>query len=605
MTFTLFDFIYLLGSLGLFLFGMKIMSEGIQKAAGDRMRQILSAMTSWRVLGLLTGVLVTALVQSSSATTLMVVSFVNAGLLQLGQAISVIMGANIGTTITAWVITLFGFKIDISTFAVPLFAVSIPLIYLKRETLNSLGEFLIGFSLLFLGLQFLKDSMPDLQSHPEALEVLRSYTDMGFASILLFLLIGTLMTLLVQSSSATVAITLIMCSKGWIPFEIATAMILGENIGTTITANLAALGANVNAKRAALSHLLFNVFGVLLVLIFFYPFTNMIADWLIDMGVGDPHELYVYTAHLSEVYDPACMSAISSPDQLTDPVLAAVQAQIASLAATVSIGLSLFHTTFNVLNALIMIWFVPIYVKICQRVIPVKKARQGITGQTHLRYIRAGILPTGEIGLLQVQQELAEYATRVTHMMTYCEGMLKSDNPYELKKLYNRCEQDEDVSDMVEVEIADYLNKISHTELGKESQGDILVYYRVATEIESVADAAVGIAREINRYHQLGRNYSDTVRNNLLQIHALATETANKMAELLHRDKLSEADARESYTLEKQLNDLRTLLKAQNMDNVRTQLYDYPESVNYMDIVGHYEQLGDYVLNVVQAATKG
>ena len=605
MAFTLFDFIYLLGSLGLFLFGMKIMSEGIQKAAGDRMRQILAAMTSRRVLGLLTGVLVTALVQSSSATTLMVVSFVNAGLLQLGQAISVIMGANIGTTVTAWVITLFGFKIDISTFAIPLFAISIPLIYTKREQLNSLGEFLVGFSLLFLGLQFLKDSMPDLQSHPEALEFLRGYTDMGFASILIFLLIGTIMTLLVQSSSATVAITLIMCSKGWIPFEIATAMILGENIGTTITANLAALGANINAKRAALSHLLFNVFGVLLVLIFFYPFTNMIANWLMNMGIGDPRELYEYTSRLSQVYDPASMSAISSTETLADPSLAAIQAQIGSLAAVVSVGLALFHTTFNMLNAFVMIWFVPVYVKICQRAIPMKKSKKGDTEQTHLRYIRAGILPTGEIGLLQVQQELAEYASRVSQMMSYCEGMLKTDNPVELKKLYNKCEQEEDISDAVEVEIADYLNKISHTELGKESQSDILVYYRVATEIESVADAAVGIAREINRYLQLGKSYTDMVRNNLLQIHSIATETALKMAELLRRNKLSESDARESYTLEKQLNDLRTLLKAQNMENVRTQKYDYPESVSYMDLVGYYEQLGDYVLNVVQAATKG
>ena len=515
------------------------------------------------------------------------------------------MGANIGTTVTAWVITLFGFKIDISTFAIPLFAVSIPLIYMKREQLNSLGEFLIGFSLLFLGLQFLKDSMPDLQSHPEALAFLQGYTDMGFGSILLFLLIGTIMTLVVQSSSATVAITLIMCSKGWIPFEIATAMILGENIGTTITANLAALGANINAKRAALSHLLFNVFGVLLVLIFFYPFTNMIANWLVHMGVGDPRDLYEYTNQLSQIYDPASMSAIASAEPLADPSLAAIQAQIVSLATTVSIGLSLFHTTFNLLNAFVMIWFVPVYVKICKRAIPMKKSKKGTTEQTHLRYIRAGILPTGEIGLLQVQQELAEYASRVTHMMSYCEGMLKTESPVELKKLYNKCEQEEDISDAVEVEIADYLNKISHTELGKDSQSDILVYYRVATEIESVADAAVGIAREINRYHQLGKTYTDTVRNNLLQIHIIATETALKMTELLRRDKLTESDARESYTLEKQLNDLRTLLKAQNMDNVRTQKYDYPESVSYMDLVGYYEQLGDYVLNVVQAATKG
>ena len=274
MEYGIVDVLYLLGALTLFLYGMKVMSDGLQKISGDKMRSILSAMTKNRFLGVLTGVLVTALIQSSSATTLMVVSFANAGLLSLGQSISVIMGANIGTTVTAWIISLLGFKFDIATFAVPLLAVALPLIFSKKENWNSWGEFVIGFSLLFLGLQFLKDSMPDLQSNPEILSFLQRYTDMGFGSVLLFLFIGTLMTIVVQSSSATVAITLIMCVKGWIPFEMGTAMILGENIGTTITANLAALNANVIAKRTAFSHFLFNVMGVVWVLVFYYPLVN-------------------------------------------------------------------------------------------------------------------------------------------------------------------------------------------------------------------------------------------------------------------------------------------------------------------------------------------
>lgn len=606
MSYTLFDFIYLLGSLGLFLYGMKIMSEGIQKAAGDKMRQILSAMTSNRVFGVLTGLLVTALVQSSSATTLMVVSFVNAGLLKLGQAVSVIMGANVGTTVTAWVITLFGFKIDISAFAVPLFALSIPLIYMKRDKMNSLGEFLIGFSLLFLGLQFLKDSMPDLRSNPEALAFLQGYTNLGFGSVLLFLLIGTIMTLIVQSSSATVAITLIMCSKGWIPFEIATAMILGENIGTTITANLAALGANINAKRAAFSHLLFNVFGVVIVLIFFYPFTRLIADILISIGAGDPRALYEYTTTLSNSYDAETIAAISSTETLADPVLAGVQTKLIGLAGTVSVGLSLFHTLFNMLNVLVMIWFVPIYVRICEAVItPKTKKSKGSRATTnHLRYIRAGILPTGEIALIQVQQELAEFAKKATAMMNYDQTMLESEDAELVQSSYNNAERDEDLCDIIEVEIADYLNRIAHTEIGSTAQNDILVYFRVATEIESIADSCVSIARELNRYNSLGKRYTPMVREHLIQIHNLARETAIKMIELLQKEDLDENSAKESYTLEKQLNTLRTTLKSQNLDNVRENLYDYPESVSYMDLVAHYENLGDHVLNIVQAITE-
>jgi len=287
MDYSFFDFLTLIGSLGLFLYGMKIMSEGLQKVAGDKMRSILSAMTSNRFTGVLTGVLITGLIQSSSATTVMVVSFVNAGLLSLAQSIGVIMGANVGTTVTAWIISLFGFKVDISTFAIPLIGLSIPLIFSEKSRRKSIGEFLMGFAFLFMGLDYLKDSVPDLQSNPQILAFLQNYTSMGYASLFIFLGIGTLLTIIVQSSSATVAITLIMCTKGWIPYDMAAAMILGENIGTTITANLAAIPANVSAKRAAIAHLLFNVFGVLWVMALFYPFTQMVSWIVTNYGPGD------------------------------------------------------------------------------------------------------------------------------------------------------------------------------------------------------------------------------------------------------------------------------------------------------------------------------
>ncbi len=306
MDYSFFDFLTLIGSLGLFLYGMKIMSEGLQKVAGDKLRSILSVMTTNRVTGILTGVLITALVQSSSATTVMVVSFVNAGLLSLAQSIGVIMGANVGTTVTAWIISLFGFKVDISIFALPLIGISIPLIFSGKSKRKSWGEFFLGFSFLFMGLSFLKSSVPDLQSNPQVLAFLQNYTSMGFPSLLIFLFLGTILTIIVQSSSATVAITLIMCTKGWIPFEMAAAMVLGENIGTTITANIAAISANVSAKRAALAHLMFNVFGVFWVLVVFYPFIQMISWIVTNFGPGDPNGI----THFLSKLDPRTISLI-------------------------------------------------------------------------------------------------------------------------------------------------------------------------------------------------------------------------------------------------------------------------------------------------------
>lgn len=602
MNYSFFDFVNLVGSLGLFLYGMKIMSEGLQRVAGERMRSILSSMTSNRVLGVLTGIVVTALIQSSSATTLMVVSFVNAGMLSLAQAIGVIMGANVGTTVTAWIISILGFKVDISTFAIPLIAIALPMFFSKKSKWNSWGEFVIGFALLFLGLQFLKDSMPDLQSNPEALAFLQRYTHGGFGSVLLFLLIGTVMTIVVQSSSATVAITLIMCSQGWIPFEIAAAMVLGENIGTTITANLAALSANIAAKRAAFSHLLFNVFGVVIILIFFYPYTHMIASLSEYLGAGNPNDLYQYIESLGQRYDAQTMSAITGAAPVADPVLRSAQTTLQGYAGTVSISLSLFHTLFNVTNVLIMIWFVPVYATICTKVIARRGAKKDKPESSHLHYLRPMMLSTSELSLIPVRKELALYGARTTKMVDMNLLLLDETDANKALTLFNDVEKNENICDSIEVEIANYLTQLFRGgELGASSQEDILVLMRAATEIESVADACFDIAKLLHQYRKEGRTFSPEVTDNLRKLLTVAREATLCMNTVLELPNVSPGDIHETYNIENQIDNLVDSYRAQNLKDLQVGKYDYSEAVFYIDIADYCEKLGDYVLNVVQA----
>ena len=396
MEFSFLDFLTLVGSLGIFLFGMKMMSEALQKAAGNRLRTILAAMTSNRFVGILTGFLITAIIQSSSATTVMVVSFVNAGLLSLSQAFGVIMGANVGTTITAWIVSLFGFKVDISTLAIPIIAFSVPLLFSKHNSRRYIGEIIMGFSLLFLGIGLLKESVPDISQHPEILEFLRGYTSMGFASVLLFLLVGTLLTIIVQSSSATMAITLIMCSQGWIDFQMAAAMVLGENIGTTITANLAAWSGNIAAKRAAFSHLLFNLFGVLWMLVVFYPFTNFILSLVEKIGPTNPSEVSAFS-------------------------------------------LSLFHTMFNICNICILVWFSNYIVKLIEKVIKKKAVPEDEKDEIfHLQHISTGLLSTSELSLLQASKEIAVYEKRTHRMLDQVRDLLCEDETIEFSNLLKK-----------------------------------------------------------------------------------------------------------------------------------------------------------------------
>ena len=410
MSYSFLDFLGLLGAVGLFLYGMKVMSEGLQKAAGDRLRNILSAMTRNRFTGTLTGFLITALIQSSSASTVMVVSFVNAGLMSLAQSMAVIMGANVGTTFTAWVIALFGFKVNISAFVLPLIGISIPLLFTKKSRNKSIGEFLIGFAFLFMGLDMISRYVPDLQSNPEMFAFLERYASMGYLSVLIFLGVGILLTMVIQSSAATFAITLIMCSKGWIDFNLSCALVLGSNIGTTITPILASMSGNVAAKRTAMGHLLFNLLGTVWVLCLYYPFVNLNV-WLTEaLGQGNPEALAGFVKHIEatqpDIYNHLFDNSLPEGHD--------VAVKVASLQQSVSIGLSIFHTVFNLINLSIMIWFTKLYVRIVERLVPAKHKEDE---EFQLKFISGGLMNASELNIAQAEKEIAVYAERVQRMI--------------------------------------------------------------------------------------------------------------------------------------------------------------------------------------------
>ena len=595
MDYSFFDFLTLVGALGMFLYGMKVMSEGLQKVAGDKLRSILSVMTTNRFTGVLTGILITALIQSSSATTVMVVSFVNAGLLTLTQSISVIMGANVGTTVTAWIISLFGFKVDISVFSLPLIGLCIPLIFSGKSRRKSWGEFLMGFAFLFMGLSYLKSSVPDLQSNPQILAFLQDYTSLGYPSLLIFLLLGTILTVIVQSSSATVAITLIMCTQGWIPFEMAAAMVLGENIGTTITANIAAISANVSARRAAIAHLMFNVFGVCWVMALFYPFTSMITWIVTNYGPGDPNEMTQFLSTL----DPKTISLITSSAQITDPHLLALQKQLLTLQVSVSYGLSLFHTVFNITNVCIMIWFVKFYVYVCSALIKPKNVSD--EEEFQLKYIPSGMLSTSELSLMQAKKEIAVFGERTQRMFGMVKDLFYEKNEDNFLKIYSRIEKYENISDRMEIEIANYLTFVAEGRLSSEGKEEIRIMLRTVTEIESIADSCNNLARGIRRRNEGKSEFTDEQNHNIDQMFALLEKALTRMNEILHMQEVVHDDINQSYNIENEINNYRNQLKIHNMEDVNNKKYQYQDGVYYMDLVGESEKLGDYILNVVQA----
>ena len=557
MEYSFYDFLKLIGSLGLFLYGMKIMSEGLQKVAGDRLRSILTAMTTNRVTGVLTGVLITALIQSSSATTVMVVSFVNAGLLTLAESISVIMGANIGTTVTAWIISIFGFKVDMAAFALPLLAIALPLIFSGKSNRKSVGEFIFGFSFLFMGLSYLKANAPDLNANPEMLAFVQNYTDMGFFSILLFLFIGTILTMIVQASAATMAITLIMCANGWISLELGAALVLGENIGTTITANLAALTANTQAKRAALAHFVFNVFGVIWVLIIFHPFMQMV-NWVVDTFF-----------------------------QSSDPEVA------------ISYKLSAFHSIFNICNVCILIWGVKLIERtVCALIHPKEEDEE-----PRLRFITGGMLSTAELSILQARKEIHLFAERTHRMFGMVQDLLHTEKDDDFNKLFSRIEKYENISDNMEREIANYLNQVSEGRLSSESKLQIRAMLREVTEIESIGDSCYNLARTINRKRQTNQDFTEKQYEHIHFMMKLTNDALAQMIVVVEKPEHQSIDINKSFNIENEINNYRNQLKNQNILDVNNKEYDYQMGVYYMDIIAECEKLGDYVVNVVEASS--
>ena len=557
MEYSFYDFLKLIGSLGLFLYGMKIMSEGLQKVAGDRLRSILTAMPTNRVTGVLTGVLITALIQSSSATTVMVVSFVNAGLLTLAESISVIMGANIGTTVTAWIISIFGFKVDMAAFALPLLAIALPLIFSGKSNRKSVGEFIFGFSFLFMGLSYLKANAPDLNANPEMLAFVQNYTDMGFFSILLFLFIGTILTMIVQASAATMAITLIMCANGWISLELGAALVLGENIGTTITANLAALTANTQAKRAALAHFVFNVFGVIWVLIIFHPFMQLV-NWVVDTFF-----------------------------QTSNPEVA------------ISYKLSAFHSIFNICNVCILIWGVKLIERtVCALIHPKEEDEE-----PRLRFITGGMLSTAELSILQARKEIHLFAERTHRMFGMVQDLLHTEKDDDFNKLFSRIEKYENISDNMELEIANYLNQVSEGRLSSESKLQIRAMLREVTEIESIGDSCYNLARTINRKRQTNQDFTEKQYEHIHFMMKLTNDALAQMIVVVEKPEHQSIDINKSFNIENEINNYRNQLKNQNILDVNNKEYDYQMGVYYMDIIAECEKLGDYIVNVVEASS--
>ncbi len=556
MNYTLLDFLTLIGALGLFLYGMKLMSEALQKVAGSKLRNFLAAMTSNRFMGVLTGLSITAIIQSSSATTVMIVSFVNAGLLTLTESVGVIMGANIGTTVTAWIISILGFKVKMSVLAYPIIGIGFPLIFSKKTRNQSWGQVLFGFALLFIGLESLKTSVPNIGDNPEILEFLKHYTDMGLVSSLIFLLIGTLLTVVIQSSSATMALTLVMCNNGWISFDSAAAMVLGENIGTTITANLAAIVANFSAKRAARIHLLFNVVGVIWILAVF-PFFLKGVDAITQSVTGK--------------------SAFTSTD-------------------AVPIALSFFHTFFNIINVLLQIWFVKYLVVLVQKFVPEKEDEL----EFKLKYIKFGMLSTSELSLLQAKKEILVYAQQSKKLFGRLINMLNEKNERKLIKQFEKIELGEDKSDEMEVSIAKYLTKVAEGELSRQSSKNISSMLRIVDEIESIGDSCLNIARSMYRIHQKKEKLTPDMKEKLLGMFALLEKAMDIMIENLNKNNY-DVDKFATETIEKKINRFRNNLRKENVEDIENEKYSYQIGTLYKDMFSELEKMGDYIYDVTMS----
>ena len=563
MGFGIFELFKLIGALGFFIYGMKVMSDGIQKVAGSKMRSILSKMTSNRFLGVATGFMITALLQSSSATTVMIVSFVNAGLLTLVESIGVIMGANVGTTITAWLISLLGFKVKISAIALPIIAIGFPMMFSSKSSIKSWAEVLIGFALLFMGLDELKHAVPNLKENPEFLGFLASYADMGIFSTLLFIGVGTILTLVVQSSSAAMALTLVMCYEGYIPFELAAAMVLGENIGTTITANLAAMVGNVHAKRAARAHLIFNVFGVVWMLFAFQIFIANIDTYMINnMGLSPLN------------FD------------MENPV-------------AIPLGLSIFHTTFNILNMLFLVGFVPLISRI---VIKMQPSKGEMDEEFHLEHIGGGLMQTGELSVLEANKEVTKFGNITTRLFDMIPELLKETDIKKFNNLMARIRKYEDITDRMEVEIADYLAKASQVEISDSASVKVRSMISMINDMERIGDICYQLSITIERKREQKAYFTPELRTNLEEMISEVQKAMVIMNKNLNSS-YSQVLIAEADEAELAINKMRNQLRKKYLQNIEKGEGKIQTGMIYNNLIHSLEKVGDHIFSISEAIT--
>ncbi len=564
----------LLGALGMFLYGMNLMSAGLQKAAGSKMRSFLTAMTSNPFKGVMSGLGITAVIQSSSATTVMTVGFVNAGLLTLSQAVGVIMGANIGTTITAWMVSLLGFKADISLFAVPLMAVGFLLSLSKRDKRRHISELIVGFSLLFLGLSLMKESVPDLRETPEVLAFIQNWTSYGFGSVLIFLVFGTVLTLVLQSSSATMALTLIMVNMGWIPFEMGAAMVLGENIGTTITANIAAAVGSVNARRAALAHTFFNVFGVCWALALFKPLLMLVGAIIAALGLPNPMEI-THSAELSMTADESMATLY---------------------------GISMLHTLFNLFNTIILIWFVKGIVKIVTWAIKDKKSDE--EDVVKLKFIDAGPLSTAELAIGQARNEVIHFAEISRREVEFIREAINATDEAQFEVVRKRLVKYEEVSDRIEYEIAQFLNALPEDSISDETRVEAKRMYKIIGELESLGDSGETISRILSRRNSHDKSFTEAQKGRIETMLNAVDRAYGVMIDNLKSEKIEPMGLRLATDCEIEINDLRNAIRDEEIHKIESDGSNYQSSVHYLDTVSEIERMGDFIINISQAMDK-
>ena len=571
MNYSFLDLLALLGSVGLFLYGMKIMSEGLQKVAGNRLRSILSAMTRNRATGVLTGFTITGLIQSSSASTVMIVSFVNAGLMTLEQSMPVILGANLGSTLTSWIVTLFGVKVDMSAFTLQLLAFAVPMLFLKKSHYKNFGEFLIGFTFLFMGLSFISNHVPELT--PEMFQSLQAYTSMGYGSLVLFFIFGLLITLIIQSSAATFAIVMVMGIKGWIPFEMACATILGATVGTTITPMLAALGGNTAAKKAAMCHLTFNLFSATWMLIAFYPFVSLI-EWFTQSvaNLGHPNELY---------------NTVIAGGKATQP-----------LEFAMSMGLTFYLTLYKFISIIIALPFSNQIVNLVNRLI---KSHKKEDEESQLKYISGGLVGASELNILAAQREIVVFAQRVERMFGMVKTLIHTKiGTEEFDKLFQRIEKYEDIADRMEFEIAKFLNKVLDGRLSYEAKQRVSTMLGIVSELESIADSNNNLAKSLVRKSEAEAHFSEYNYANIDTMLKYVSEAmTNMIAVLSDIDGATPDDLRRGYDKEQVINDFRNKCRTENLENINQRKYPYSAGIFYMDIICEAEKLGDYIVNVI------